>query len=156
MRRITPRTAASNTKVLIIVLVCVGVVGLLGCLACGGFGFWAFKTATKEIEASQTAADAFFDKLKANQVQQAYDSASADFKSQQTLAQFTAFVTANPILTQHTSRNMDMNGFNLSAVNNVKTATLPYTLSGPTGNKNCTIILTDSGTGWQVKSLTIP
>lgn len=154
MRLITPRTAASNTKILIIVLICVGVVGLLGCLACGGFGFWAFKTASKELEASQAAADAFFDKLKANQVQQAYDSASADFKSQQTLAQFTQFVTANPILTQHTSKTMG--GFNMSAVNNVKTATIPYTLSGPAGNTTCTLTLTDSGTGWQVKNLTIP
>lgn len=156
MRRVMNRTAASNTKVLIIVLVCVAVIGLLGCLACFGFGFWAFNTAKKELEASQAAADSFFDQLKANQIQQAYQSTSSDFKTQQTLAQFTKFVTANPILTQHTSRNADMGGFNLSAVNNVKTATLPYTLSGPTGNTNCTITLTDSGAGWQVKNLTIP
>jgi hypothetical protein len=154
MRRLVPRTAASNTKVLIIVLICVGVLGLLGCAACFGFGFWAFKTASKELEASQAAADSFFDQLKANQIQQAYQSTSADFKNQQTLAQFTAFVTANPILTQHTSRTMG--GFNFSTVNNVKTATMPYTLTGPTGNTNCTLTLTDSGTGWQVKSLTIP
>jgi hypothetical protein len=109
----------------------------------------------KEIEASQAAADAFFDQLKANQVQQAYQSTSADFKTQQTLAQFTAFVTANPILTQHTSRNKG-EAVSFSAVNNVKTATLPYTLSGPTGDTNCTVTVTDSGTGWQVKSLTIP
>jgi hypothetical protein len=155
MRRLIPRAAASNTKILIIVLVCVGVAGLLGCLACFGLGFWAVKTATKEIEASQAAADSFFDQLKANQIQQAYQSTSADFKNQQTLVQFTAFVAANPILTQHTTRTMG-GGFNVSAVNNVKTATLPYTLSGPTGNTTCTVTLTDSGTGWQVSKLDLP
>jgi hypothetical protein len=133
----------------------VGVIGLLGCLACFGFGFWAFKTGVKELEGSQAAADSFLDQLKANQVQQAYDSASADFKSQQTLAQFTAFVAANPILTKHTSRAMAA-GFNFSAVNNVKTATIPYTLSGPTGDTTCTVTLTDSGTGWQVSKLDLP
>src|SRR6266480_1480280 len=110
MRRTVPRIAASNTKILVIVLICVGVLGLLGCLGCFGFGFWAFKTASKELEGSQAAADSFFDQLKANQIQQAYQSTSADFKNQQTLDQFTAFVAANPILTKHTSRTAG--GFN--------------------------------------------
>jgi len=154
MRPIPSRTAASNTKVLIIILICVGVLGLIGVVACCGLGIWGFNTAKKELEASQAAADAFLDKLKANQVQQAYDSGSADFKSQQTLDQFTKFVAANPVLTKHTSRTMG--GFNFSTVNNVKTATIPYTLSGPDGNTTCTLTLTDSGSGWEVKSLTIP
>jgi hypothetical protein len=154
MRPITPRTAASNVKVLVIVLVCVAVLGLIGVAACCGLGYWGFKTATKELESSQAAAETFLDQLKAGQIQQAYQSTSADFKAQQTFEQFSAFVTQNPNLTAHTSRTMG--GFNFSTVNGVKTATLPYTLSGPTGATNCTITLTDSGAGWQVSKVTVP
>jgi hypothetical protein len=148
------RTAASNTKVLVIVLICVGVVGLLGVAACCGLGVWGFKTATKELESSQAAGDAFFDQIKAGKLQQAYDSTAADFKAQQTFVQFAALVAANPNLTGHTSRTMG--GFDLSTVNGVKTATLPYTLSGPTGVTNCTLTLTDTGSGWQVSKLDMP
>jgi hypothetical protein len=107
------------------------------------------------MESSQAAADAFFDQLKAGQLQKAYDSTAADFKTKQTFEQFTTFVTQNPNLTAHTSRNMGA-GFNFSAVNNVKTATIPYTLNGPTGVTNCTVTLTDSGSGWQVSNVTVP
>jgi hypothetical protein len=122
--------------------------------ACCGLGYWGIKTATKELEASQAAADSFLDQLKTGQLQQAYQSTSTDFKSKQTFEQFSEFVKKNPNLTAHTTRTMG--AFNYSAVNNVKTATLPYTLNGPTGSTTCTLTVTDSGSGWQVSNLTAP
>jgi hypothetical protein len=154
MRRITPRSAASNVKVLVIVLVCVAVVGLIGVAACCGLGYWGIKTGMKEIEGAQAAAESFMDQLKAGQLQPAYQSTAADFKTKQTFEQFSTFLTKNPNFTAHTSRNQS--GFNFSNVNNVKTATLQYTLNGPTGATNCTVTVTDSGSGWQVSNVTVP
>ena len=148
------RSAASNVKILIIVLLCVGIVVVGGIAACAGVGYFAFRSVTRELGDVQSAADNFFNQLQANQLQPAYQSTSADFKTQQTVAQFSAFVGLHPNLTGHTSRTMA--GFNMANVNGIKTATLTYTLSGPTGGTNCTIILQDIGSGWQVYRLTVP
>lgn len=148
------RLAASNFKVLIIVLICLGVFVLLAVGSCIGLGFFAFKTVTKELEAAQAPAETFFGQLQAGQIQAAYQSTSPDFQAQQTLAQFTAFVAQQPNLTGHSSRNTT--GFNMSNVNGVKQATLPYALNGPTGTTNCTVIMQDNGSGWKVHRLTVP
>jgi hypothetical protein len=154
MRRAALRTAASNMKVLVIVLICLGVFGLLAVGACAGLGFFAFKTVTKELEAAQVPAEAFFDQLKAGQLQAAYQSTTADFQAQQAFPQFSGFVALHPNLTGHTSRNMA--GFQMTTVNGGKQAVLPYTLNGPTGATNCTLTLQDTGGGWKVHRLTVP
>src|SRR5262245_44000102 len=137
------RPAASNMKVLVIVLICLGFLALLGVGACVGLGFFAFKTVSKELEAAKAPAESFFEQLKSGQLQAAYQSTTADFQAQQTFAQFSAFVALHPNLTNHTSR--DSVGFNMTNVNGVKQAELPYALTGPTGTTNCTVTLQDNG-----------
>jgi hypothetical protein len=154
MRLDHPRPAASNMKVLVIVLICLGVLGLLAVGACVGLGFFAFKTVTKELEAAQAPAETFFDQLKAGQLQAAYQSTTADFQAQQNFQQFSGFIALHPNLTVHTSRNMA--GFQMTNVNGVKQAVMPYALNGPTGTTNCTVTLQDSGGGWKVHRLTVP
>jgi hypothetical protein len=154
MRRTTPRPAASNVKIIVIILICVGFFFVLGIAACAGLGFFAFRTVSKELGAAQSAADAFFNQLQANQLQAAYQSTTADFQAQQTFAQFSGFVALHPNLTGHSSRTMG--GFQMNTVNGVKQATLPYTLSGPGGATTCTLVLQDTGGGWKVHRLTVP
>jgi hypothetical protein len=154
MRHIVFRPAASNMKVLVIVLICLGVFGLLAVGACVGLGYFAFKTVTKELDAAKAPAETFFDQLKAGQFQAAYQSTTADFQAQQSFQQFSGFVALHPNLTGHTSR--DSVGFNMTNVNGVKQAVLPYSFTGPTGVTNCTVTLQDNGGGWKVHRLTVP
>jgi hypothetical protein len=154
MRLACYRAAASNIKVLVIVLICLGVFGLLAVGACVGLGFFAFKKVGQELDAAKAPAEAFFDQLKAGQIDAAWQSADADFQAQQTLAEFKAFVGRNPNLTNHISR--DSSGFNMTTVGGIKQATLPYTLTGPPGVSTCTVVVQDSGGGWKVHKLTVP
>jgi delta 1-pyrroline-5-carboxylate dehydrogenase len=148
------RSAASTVKVLIIVFVCLALVGLAVVGVCAFAGFSLFKTVSKELEGAQAAGNTFFDQIVAGQEQQAYQSTTADYQAQLTFVQFRAFVVLQPNLKNHSSRSQS--GFNMQTVNGVKSATLQYTLNGPSGASNCTLVLQDSGSGWKVHKLTFP
>jgi hypothetical protein len=154
MRPVPPRLAASNTKVIVIILVCLGAAILIGVLACAGVGFWAVKKVTNELGDAQAVADTFFDQLKAGQLQPAFQSTTSAFQGRQTLAEFSAFVAGHPNLSGHTSRAMTE--FNLNTVNGVNQMRLHYSLAGPTGATDCTLILLDDGGGWKIDRFTVP
>src|SRR5262245_21260848 len=154
MRPVPRRFAASNTKVIVIILACLAAAVLIGVLACAGVGYWAFKKVTNELGDAQAVADTFFDQLKAGQLQLAFQSTTSAFQGRQTFAEFSAFVAANPNLTGHTSRAMTE--FKLNTVNGGNQMRLHYSLSGPTGATDCTLILLDEGGSWKIDRFTVP
>jgi hypothetical protein len=154
-----PSPKSSNTVLWVILGVGGGVL-LLVVLVCGGIIFLGYSSVKKvqgvveDMQAAQVAAVLFVDRLGTGEVDAAYDSASAGFKSRQTKDQFEKFVSSHRGFADHNSRTP--NNFNLGTGKGGQQYTTQFSLTGPNGNLTCTLILVVENGTWVVDSITVP
>ncbi len=151
----------STTKIVLIIVLAVGlpVIGLVCC--CGGIGIWGLKM-LKEIPAAQASAEAFLRTLSENQIDAAYQSTTANFKSTTSLDGFRKFIAQYPEL--NSPFNFTLGNSTINTLPQGTRAVIRATITDrPRADDKrnprsitCTITLAKENDVWKVEGFTVP
>lgn len=132
----------------------IGCVVVLGCGGLFAVGLYWGMNAFKQLPEAIDAADRFLAQLQHNQVTEAYELTSREYRARNTPEQFEEFIKEYKIFTHHASRQTG--GANIFQ-NNAKTqAIIHMTLKSPDNALTCTLTLVQEDGEWKVDKLTVP
>jgi hypothetical protein len=127
--------------------------GLLILLLCGGLIFLAAK-GLQEFPKVIAGADQFMDRIKANKIDEAYQSTIPEFQAKVDLEQFKAIVAKYPAFTNQTARSMA--GMRLYQTGQGTRGYVQYNLSSPNNTLSLNLVLKEVNGAWKVESVNLP
>lgn len=146
-----PATSRSNTWIIIAVILGLGGLAFLVC--CGG-GLYIFgDMAMNDVPAARSAAEAFFDDLKAERIEEGYARTATIFRDATTEDQFRTMLEVYPATTTHTSRTIQLVSFKSGTGGGL--GVFRVTFQDPDGTSGCTLTMVKEDGEWKVAGLNL-
>jgi hypothetical protein len=132
-----------------------GVAAIAGavCLVCCGAGVWFFSSMAAEVPVATAAADEFLDDLKAQRIDEAYSRTTTAFQNASTIENFRGLLQAAPIVTGHTTRQVQLSRIFKNTNGSIATFRVTFTSQDSSGGATLTMAKEDDQ--WKVMGLNI-